>query len=414
MKLLSANCLDPYVKRQRSVSMSRLVQEKVSQAIRIMNEMGIDAWLTFVRETLAGGDPVLPLIFGHDLTWHSALLLLKNGERIAIVGRYETETAKGTGAYSEVIPYDLSIRPELLRVLNHHKPTSIAINYSVDDVLADGLTHGMYLVLREYLDGTPYSNQLISAQELISTLRGKKTPAEVKRLQSAIAVTESIFRETFDYAKIEISEKEISDFMHTRVADLGLNTAWEYNDCPIVNCGPDSPMGHVGPTDLKLQGGHILHIDFGVKKDDYCSDIQRVAYCLRPNERSAPVEVRRGFDTIVTAIQAAVAVMKPGIPGKDIDSIARQIVIDAGYPEFMHATGHHLGRLAHDGAGVLGPLWERYGNTPNYLLEEGHVYTIEPSLYVEDYGIVGIEEDVLVTQDHAEYLSQPQTKLLLI
>ncbi len=78
-----------------------------------------------------------------------------------------------------------------------------------------------------------------------------------------------------------------------------------------------------------------------------------------------------------------------------------------------YATGHHLGRTVHDGAGLLGPMWERYGETPKYPLEAGNVFTVEPSVFVPGYGLIGIEEDVLVTEDGAEFLSTPQTGLIV-
>ncbi|MFN2225640.1 MAG: aminopeptidase P family protein, partial [Anaerolineae bacterium] len=194
--------------------MSQLVQEKVEQAIGILEELGIDLWLTFVRETSAGGDPVLPLIYGEaDLTWQSALLLSRDGQRMAIVGRFEVEAARATGAYPTVVGYDESPAPELLRVLDELDPAQVAINYSLDDVLADGLGHGLYRVLRGYLQDTPFVERLTSAQEIISLLRGRKSPEEVARIRAAVETTAEIYRRTFDAVAPGMTEIEVGDFM---------------------------------------------------------------------------------------------------------------------------------------------------------------------------------------------------------
>jgi Xaa-Pro aminopeptidase len=393
--------------------MTTLVQEKVDQAIDILREMNIDAWLTFVRETPAGGDPVLPLIYGHDLTWQSALILTLAGDRFAIVGSFEAETARRTGAYTTVIPYDNSLRRSLLHTLERIDPGKIAVNYSVNDVLADGLSYGMYQLLVNYFNDTPWEQRLVSAESLIAALRGRKTPKEIERIRRAVETTRQIFESTFESVQPGITERQISDYMHDQLRQANLHPAWDYNHCPIVNVGPESAIGHVGPSDIILERGNILHIDFGVKQEEYCSDIQRMAYFLAPGERDAPDPVRRGFDTVVRAIQRAVMAMKPGVLGKEIDAVARSVVTEAGYEEFKHATGHQLGRLAHDGAGVLGPEWERYGDTINYPLEIGQVYTVEPSLVVPDYGLIGLEEDVVVMEDHAQFLGEPQLKMYL-
>jgi hypothetical protein len=148
--------------------MSSFVQEKVDQAIGILREKGIDLWLTFVQETIAHGDPVLPLIFGdEDLTWQSALILTRSGERIAIVGQLDAEMVRCDGIYSTVIPYHESLRPDLLQLLERLKPRQIALNYSTSDVLADGLSHGLYQVLTGHLEGTPFAARIISAEEVI-------------------------------------------------------------------------------------------------------------------------------------------------------------------------------------------------------------------------------------------------------
>jgi Xaa-Pro aminopeptidase len=206
---------------------------------------------------------------------------------------------------------------------------------------------------------------------------------------------------------------QVGDFMHAELARRGLETAWSYEGCPMVNAGPESVVGHSGPSALKLLRGQVIHFDFGVKKDDYCSDIQRVVYLLRPGEIQPPAEVRRGFETVINAIRSAAAAMKPGVTGREVDAVARKIITAAGYPEFKYSTGHQVGRRAHDGGGILGPLWERYGDTPNFPLEAGQVYTVEPGLAVPGYGYIGIEEDVLVTAGGAEFISQPQREMIL-
>jgi Xaa-Pro aminopeptidase len=393
--------------------MSSLVREKVSQAIEILQEMQVDAWMTFVRETSAGGDPVLPLIYGHDLTWHSALILTRGGRRIAVLGQLEAEAAHRTGAYETVIPYHQSIRQDLLNILQELNPEQLAINYSTSDVHADGLSYGMYQVLCGYLEGTPFHSRLVPAEKVIGALRSRKTFEEVRRIQQAVETTRQIYQSTFEFAQVGMREQDLSAFMLNRVNELGLQTAWDYQNCPAVNSGPEAVIGHVGPTERVIEPGHLLHMDFGVRQEEYCSDIQRVMYFLKEGETTPPEPVIKGFETVVQAIQEAAAAMKPGMQGKEVDAIARGVVTRNGYPEYMYGTGHHLGRTVHDGAGMLGPEWERYGDTPNYPIEAGHVYTIEPGLKVPGYGYIGLEEDVLVTAEGVEFLGEPQTELIV-
>jgi hypothetical protein len=109
----------------------KIVLEKVDQAVQILQDKDIDVWLTFVRETSHMHDPSLSLIVSPVLqvTWHSAFIITQHGQRIAIVGRYDTENIAQTEAYPEVIGYDQSIRPALTETLDRLNPQCIAINY---------------------------------------------------------------------------------------------------------------------------------------------------------------------------------------------------------------------------------------------------------------------------------------------
>jgi Xaa-Pro aminopeptidase len=124
--------------------------------------------------------------------------------------------------------------------------------------------------------------------------------------------------------------------------------------------------------------------------------------------------VQRGFDVIRDSIKMAAAYLKPGVVSWKVDEIARRHIVGNGFPEYPHALGHQVGRVAHDGGVGLLPRWERYGKLPFGRVEEGQVFTIEPRLPIPGYGVATIEEIVWVTKEKTIFLSKPQTALYVV
>lgn len=391
-----------------------LLHEKADQAQALLAETGLDCWLSFARETGVTPDPGVELVVGSDVTWPSAFLFGRGGERVAIVGRYDAMNIRAAGVFHEVIGYDEGISAHLVEALQRLDPQSIGLNYSLDDKTADGLTHGMWLLLGTLLRDTPYPARFTSAAPLLTRLRARKSPTEVERIRAAVAVTEEIVALTGARIQPGVSEAELAGSVHDQFRTRGLSTAWDWESCPIVNSGPESEPGHGRPSaTIRIEPGHAVHIDLGVRMGGFCSDIQRMWYVRRPGEAGAPPEVQRAFATVVQAIEAAAAALKPGVQGYTIDAIAREVIVDAGYEEYKHALGHGLGRACHDGGPLLGPRWERYGATPEMIVEVGHVYTLELGVQTSA-GYVSLEEDVLVTPDGCTFLSSFQRELMVV
>src|SRR5262249_26041769 len=154
------------------------------------------------------------LVVGADVTWLSAFLFKRGGQRIAIVGRYDVPTIIRADVFQEVIGYDEGVRQPLLEVLRRLDPQQIGLNYSPDDPTADGLTHVMWLQLNELLRDTPYPSRFSTAAPLLSRLRARKSPIEIERVRAAIRTTEAVVEQLGKQIRSGVSEVQLADFVH--------------------------------------------------------------------------------------------------------------------------------------------------------------------------------------------------------
>ena len=301
--------------------MSELTAAKLRQAAELVAASGADLWLVFVRETAEGGDPVLPLILEGGLTWPSALMVTASGRKVAVVGNYDADPLQASGDWDEVIPYVQGIRAGLIQALDRlvpdlPRPPRIAVNFSRDDPKADGLTHGMFLLLRDLLFETRFDDCCVSAETIAAGLRGRKVPEELLRMRCAVQATQEIFAEVAGRAALGQTEREIFTFTQERVLARGLGFSWERHGDPIVNTGPDSMVGHGVPSDtIAMAPGHVLHLDLGVLYEGYASDLQRSWFVREPLRPELPSDVARAFAAVHGAISAGARALRPGIEG---------------------------------------------------------------------------------------------------
>ena len=328
-----------------------IVSEKIRQATALLDEMDIDMWVVFVRETPMMADPAVPMVVGDDCTWYSFFVYTRHGDALALVGNLDYDIFDRSGRFTEVRAYTEGARQELLRILDHYQPNRIILNYSTGNTAADGLTHGMWLLLNEYLAGTEYADRLKSAEHFLAKLRARKTTAETDRLSAAAIMATDVWARARREIKPGMTEIDIARLLEKHMTDLGGRPSFE----TIVNAGSKTNPGHGHPTDAVLEPGDLLHVDFGVLFEDYCSDIQRLLYVRREGEAAAPPELTRAFDTVVQIIDATAKAARPGVKGYEVDAVARRMLREAGYEEYQHALGHQLGRAVHDGGAILGP-----------------------------------------------------------
>lgn len=382
-----------------------LSAKKLAQAQSLLEPSGLDAWLIVVRESSERPDPILRAFLDLDFTWNTFFLVTKTGSS-ALVATFDAPDLERLGLFDEILTYKEGPRAQLLDLLRRRDPKRIGINVSIDDALADGLTAGLRDYLVEAVAGTPFADRLVTAAPLVSALRGVKLEEERGRIQSAIDETESIFDRVRASLRIGQTAREVAAMFHAEAKKAGYPPAWPVHHCPSVTVGAHAVIGHVGPGDERIEPGSIIHMDFGIVKDGYCSDLQRMWYVLAKGADAAPAPVLKAYAAIVDAIDLAARSLVPGVQGWEVDQKARSLLVSRGYPEYAHALGHHLGRAVHDGGGVLGPRWERYGREPFEPVREGAIYTLEPSITLEGHGPVALEEDVVVGAKGAEFLSR--------
>ena len=208
---------------------------------------------------------------------------------------------------------------------------------------------------------------------------------------------------------------DIFNFLHEVAYEDGYGMSWADSQCPGVSVDPNVPSGHMGIVSTPIVEGYLINIDYGVSKDGYCSDLQRMYYVLKEDEEDAPEEVKKAFYLVRDAIKEAKEFMREGVTGFQVDQIARHKIVDEGYDSWNAALGHQVGHQTHDGGTILANRRPRY-NRPELIdtpLRVGNVFTIEPGIETP-WGRVGIEEDVVITEHGTEWLAEPQQELILI
>ncbi|HYC11651.1 MAG TPA: M24 family metallopeptidase [Nitrososphaerales archaeon] len=373
-----------------------------------MQRQGIDVWITFTRE--GNQDPVSDDLRFGNLTWRSAALVSADGAREAVVGSLEVEAVKERGFYDSVYGYgNEGVAPKLRELVSKRRPKKIALNNSYDFGAADGLSMGMSSYIRKALK--EHVTKFVSSEDLVVALKTVLVPGEVTLLRKSVELCEKVYAATEREAiRPGKTDAQIHRFMRDRAREMGLLPAWAEDHCPSVLIGSD-PAGHKGYYGSTLKNGQFLKIDFGVKHEGYCSDIQR---CYFVGSKSVPSEIKALFGAARAASDAALSKLKPGVRGYAVDYAARRKVVSGGYPEFMHATGHPLGRSTHELGPLLGPRWPwRYGDAPSMRVQKNMAFAIEPTVEGKK-GTCNLEQDVLVTSSGYVELSKPQEELLVI
>lgn len=255
---------------------------------------------------------------------------------------------------------------------------------------ADNLTVSALKMFEDAISEAATELELKPTTGDAAKLRAVKDADEIKLLQKAIDIGDAAFEETAAKLKPGMTENEVAWEFEKSIRERG---AESLSFDTIVATGPNAARPHHQTGETKLKEGETIVFDCGATYQGYCSDLTRTVVLGEVND-----EIKRVYNVVLEAQETAIEQVQAGITGGDADGIARKIIDDAGYEgKFGHSMGHGLGLEVHEEPNV--------GPRGKSALENGMPFTIEPGIYIPDWGGVRIEDVVVLENDRARVLS---------
>jgi Xaa-Pro aminopeptidase len=300
------------------------------------------------------------------------VLLTPDRVLFATDSRYWTQADRECGGFEQV-RLATSAPEEITEVLASLQTNAVGFESA-------HLTHRMHQVYREKLPG---HIDFVPTDRLIDDLRLVKDAEEIAHIEVACGIADRAWSHIQSFLKPGAVERdvmlELEWYMRKQErAEVAFDT--------IIASGPRSALPHGRAAERVMERGDFVTLDFGARLNGYNSDITRTVVLGEPT-----AEQRKVYDTVHEALDRSIAAIKPGATGKEVDAVARDFIKEAGYGDYFgHGLGHSLGRAVHDGPGL--------STRSDIILAAGMVMTVEPGIYIPEWGGVRIEHDVLVSE----------------
>ena len=330
---------------------------------------------------------------GHDLPPRDSAgyLLIGPSQALLLTDPRTTEQAESEAPDFEVVTYPSGSRG----------PQAVAEAASRLGVRRLGFEsiHLPYAIFQEIRRDLPGSIALLPVADIVDRLRIVKDAQELRALQDAVDVLDRCLAHVLQHLEAGLTERQVA-----RMVELYLI---EHADGPsfpsIVASGANASVPHAAPSDRRIQEGEVIKIDIGARASGYCSDMTRTVCLGQPRDQRL-VELHA---LVLEAQQHAERELRPGMTGREGDSLARDVIARAGYGQaFTHGLGHGIGLEVHE------PPWVSQSRGDE-VLRPGMVFSVEPGVYLPGWGGVRIEDLVLMTEDGAEVLSRSHKRLEL-
>ena len=315
------------------------------------------------------------------------VLISRDSAKLITDFRYTEQAAEQAESY-EIIEQGTSKLATLNQVL-----TSVGIDKLGFE--AQAISYQQYLKYQEKLEV-----ELKATTNVVAGLRQIKDKQEIDKISQAVEITDYAFEQIQEQLKVDAVEKEISLELEFLQKEQGASkNAFDF----IVASGERGAMPHGVASDKEIAEGDFVTMDFGCVYQGYHSDMTRTVLL----GAEATKKQKKIYDLVLEAQQSAIEAIEPGKTGQEIDEVARNIISEADYgANFGHGLGHSLGLEIHEN-----PKLSRKDET---VLKAGMVVTVEPGIYIPEWGGVRIEDIVVVTEDGCEILTNSTKELLTL